>query len=99
MKRLHGAPCNMCGKLTFMECQLCKKHVCFKSGKGMTSLSCCIDFHDDLMYGMGIMDCGELFGVQKSKFKKAPAPKVRKNKSHVRDLMTKYHKDIGDKHY
>jgi hypothetical protein len=45
----------------------------------MTSLSCCIDFHDDLMYGMGVMDCVELFGVQKSKLKKAPAPEVRKN--------------------
>jgi hypothetical protein len=95
MKKVHGASCNMCGKLTFMECQLCKKHVCLKSGKGMTSLSCCIDFHDDLMYGMGIMDRVELFGVQKSKFKKAPAPEVRKNKSHMHDLMTKYHRILG----
>jgi hypothetical protein len=49
------------------------------------------------MYGMSIMDRVELFGVQKSKFKKAPAPEVRKNKSHMRDLMTKYQKDIGNK--
>jgi hypothetical protein len=98
MKKVHGAPCNMCGKLTFMECQLCKKHVCFKSGMGTTSFSCCIDFHDDLMYGMGIMDCVKLFGIQKSKFKKASAPEVRKNKSHMHDLMIKYHKDIGDKY-
>jgi hypothetical protein len=98
MKRVHGLSCNMCGKLTFMECQLCQKHVCLKSGNGMTSLSCCIDLHDDLIYGMGVMDCVELFGVQKSNFKKAPAPKVRKNKSHMRDLMTKYHKDIGNKY-
>ncbi len=98
MKKVHGASCNMCGKLTFMECQLCKKHVCFKSGKGMTRLSCCIDFHDDLMYGMGVMDHVELFGVQKSKFKKAPATEVKKNKSTMRNLMTKYHKSIGDKY-
>ncbi len=68
---------------TFMKCQLCQKNVCFKSGKGMTSLSCCIDFHDDLMYGMGIMDRVELFGFQKSNFKKTPAPEVRKNKSPI----------------
>ncbi len=74
MKKVHGTSCNMCGKLTFMECQLCKKHVCLNSGKGMTSLSCCIDFYDDLMYGIGVMDCVELFCVQKSKFKKALAP-------------------------
>jgi hypothetical protein len=95
MKKVHDASCN-CGKPTFMECQLCKKHVCFKSGKGMTSLSCCIDFHDDLMYCMGVMDRVELFGVKKSKFKKAPAPEVRKNKSNMGDLMRKYHKDIGN---
>jgi hypothetical protein len=98
MKKVHGLSCSMCGKLTFMECQLCKKHVCLKSGKGMTSLSCYIDFHDDLMYGMGVMDRVELSGVQKSKFKKAPAPEVRKNKSHMHNLMTKYHKDIVDKY-
>ena len=98
MKKVHGASCSMCGKLTYMECQLCQKHVCFKSGKGAKTLSCCIDFHDDLKYGLSVMDRVELFGVQKSKFKKAPAPEVRKNKIHMRDLMMKYHRDIGDKY-
>jgi hypothetical protein len=70
----------------------------FKSGKGTKTLSCCIDFHDDLKYGLGVMDRVELFGVQKSKFKKAPAPEVRKNKIHMHDLMMKYHKDIGDRY-
>jgi hypothetical protein len=74
------------------------QEACFKSENGTTSLSCCIDFHDDLMYSMGVMDRVELFGVQMSKFKKAPTPEVRKNKSHMCDLMTKYHKDIGDKY-
>ncbi len=64
MKRVHVAPCQMCGKETYMECQICKKHVCFKSGKSMSSLSCCIDFHDDLMYGLGFMDHVELFGIK-----------------------------------
>jgi hypothetical protein len=73
---------------TYMECQICKKHVCFKSGKSMSSLSCCIDFHDDLMYGLGFMDRVELFGVEKSQFKKANAD--------MKKLMTKYEEDIGD---
>ncbi len=81
-----------------MECQICKKDVCFKSGKSMSSLSCCIDFHDDLMYGLGSMDHVELFGVKKSQFKKANAVEVRKNKSHIKKLMTKYEEDIGDMH-
>ncbi len=79
-----------------MECQICKKHVCFKSGNNMTSLSCCIDFHDDLMYGLGFLDGVELFGVKKSQFKKANAAEVRKNKIHMKKRMTKYEEDIGD---
>ena len=65
MKRVHLATCQICGKKTYMECQKCKKRVCFKSGKSMSSLSCCIDSHDDLMYGLGFMDRVELFGVEK----------------------------------
>jgi len=79
MKKVDGASCNICGKLIFMECQVCQNHDCFLSGKGITTLSRCIDFHDDLLYGLGIMDRVELFGVQKSQFKKAPAPEVKKH--------------------
>jgi hypothetical protein len=98
MKRVHLATCQMCGKKTYMECQICKKHVCFKSGKNMSmsSLSCCIDFHDDLMYGLGFLDRVELFGVEKSQFKKANTVEVRKNKIHMKKLMSKYEEDIGD---
>jgi hypothetical protein len=95
MKKVHLASCQMCGKKTYMECQICKKHVCFKSGKNMTIFSCFIDFHDDLMYGLGFMDRVELFGVKKSQFKKANAVEVRKNKVHMKKLMTKYEEDIG----
>jgi hypothetical protein len=86
MKRVHLASCQMCGKKTYMECQICKKHGCFKSGKNMTSLSCCIDFHDDLMYGLGFL----------AQFKKANAAEVRKNKIHMKKWMTKYEEDIRD---
>ncbi len=97
MKRVHLATCQMCGKKTYMECQICKKHVCFKSGKNMTSLSCCIDFYDDLMYGLGFMDRVEFFGVKKSQFKKANTVEVRKNKIHVKKWMLKYEEDLEDK--
>ncbi len=96
MKRMHLASCQMRGKKTYMECPICKKHVCFKSGKNMTSLSCCIDFHDDLMYSLGFLDRVELFGVKKSQFKKANAAEVRKNKIHMKKWMTMYEEYIGD---
>ncbi len=79
-----------------MECQICKKHVCFMSGKSMSSLSCCIDFHDDLMYGLGFMDCVDLFGIKKSQFKNANAMEVRKDKIHMKKMMTKYEENLGD---
>jgi hypothetical protein len=60
----------------------------------MSSLSCCIDFHDDLTYGLGFMDRVELFGVKKSQFKKANAMEVRKNMIHMKKLMTKYEEDL-----
>jgi hypothetical protein len=60
----------------------------------MSSLSCCI-FHDDLMYGLGFMDHVELFGVKKSQFKKANVMEVRRNKTHMKKLMTKYGEDLG----
>ena len=44
------------------------------------------------------MDWVELFGVQKSKFKKTSAPEVRKNNIHMCELMMKYHRDIGDEY-
>jgi hypothetical protein len=65
----------------------------------MTSLSCCIDFHDDLMYGLGFLDCVELFGVEKSQFKKANGAEVRKNKIHMKEWMTKYEEVIGNWRY
>ncbi len=79
-----------------MECQICKKHFCFKSGQNMTILSCCIDFHDDLMYDLGFMDRVEFFGVKKLQFKKANAVEVRKNKIHMKKWMIKYEEDLGD---
>ncbi len=94
MKRVHLASCQMCGKNTYMECQICKKHVYFKSGNNMISLSYCNDYYDDLLYGIGFLDRVELFGVNKSQFKKANAAEVRKNKIHMKKWMTKYEEDI-----
>ncbi len=49
-----------------------------------------------LMYGLGFMDRVELFGFKMTQFKKANAVEVRKNKIHMKKLMTKYKEDIGD---
>jgi hypothetical protein len=61
----------------------------------MSSLSCCIDFHDDLMYGLGLMGRNELFGVKKSQFNKVNAMEVRKNKTHMKKVMKKMKKTLG----
>jgi hypothetical protein len=48
------------------------------------------------MYGLGLMDHVELFGVKKPQFKKANAVEERKNKIHTKKLMKKHEEDIGD---
>ncbi len=48
------------------------------------------------MYGLGLMDHVELFGVKKSQLKKVNAGGVRKNKIHMKKLMKKFREDIGD---
>jgi hypothetical protein len=46
------------------------------------------------MYGLGVMDHVELFGVKKSQFKKANTMEVKKNKVHMKELMTKMRKTL-----
>jgi hypothetical protein len=48
------------------------------------------------MYGLGLIDSVELYGVKKSQFKKANAVEVRKNKIYMKKLMKKYEENIGD---
>ena len=96
MTRVSAGTCQWCGKQTFMRCNLCKKHVCLKSGGSATSLSCCVDFHDDLRYGLGMMDRKEIFGVGRKHFKKAGASEVKKNAIHMKGLMMKYFNHIEE---
>jgi hypothetical protein len=53
----------------------------------MSSVFSCIDFHDDLLYDLGLMDHVELFGVEKTKFKKATAITEKKNKIHMGTMI------------
>ena len=47
------------------KCGICNKHIFLKSERAMSTLSCCLDFHDDQMYGLGLMDRYELFCIPK----------------------------------
>ena len=94
MKKSHAAKCSMCGKLTHMECRLCKKHICFKSGPKISSIPCCLDYHNDHLYGLGFNDRVELYGIRQSQFRKATIAEVKRNKTHVQTLMMKYYDDM-----
>jgi hypothetical protein len=96
MKRVHVVSCQMCGKKHTWSVRYAGSMFVLRVERVRLSLSCFIDFHDDLMYGLGLMDHVELFGVKKLQFKKANAVEVRKNKTHMKKLMKKYNKDIGD---
>ena len=96
MKRVGKAACQWCGEITFMRCELCKKHVCLKSDTSATTLSCCIDFHDDYKYGLGYMDRKELFQMRNKNFKKPNQTEMKKNKTHMKSLMLKYYTDVEE---
>jgi len=97
MKRVGKAACQWCGEMTFMRCELCKKHVCLKSDTSATTLSCCcIDFHDDLKYGLGFMDRKELYQTRNKNFKKPTMTEMKKNKTHMKSLMLKYYTDVEE---
>lgn len=91
MKRVSKGTCQWCGETTYMRCELCKKHICLKSGTSRTSLSCCIDFHDDHKYGLGMMDRKELYGARNKKFKKPNQKEITRNKTHMANLILKYY--------
>ena len=79
-----------------MRCEICQKHVCLKNERSATSLSCCLDFHDDTKYGLGMMDRKELFGVGRKHFKKASASEIKRNYHHMKGLMLKYYNDLKE---
>ena len=94
MHTTHAGACKMCGDRTFMKCKLCDAHLCLKSGTSGSSLSCSIDFHDDHLYGLGMMDRVELFNVQRSKFRKPSAREVKENRNYMSELMLRYENDM-----
>ncbi len=85
-KKTHVAACRHCGEKTYMKCMLCDQHVCFKIGKRITSLTCSIDFHNDRLYGLRYKDHMDMFGVQKSSFKKAAQKEIRWNGKYMDEL-------------
>ena len=65
-----------------------------KGKSSMTSVSCCLDFHNDDYFGLVQGDRTDLFGEQKTKFKKASASNIKKNKAHILKLKRKYAEDM-----
>ena len=88
--------CQVCGKDVYYKCGKCDKHCCFKSELKMMSISCCLDFHSDDHFGLVAEDRASLFGELKSKFKKATATELRKNKTHMQKLKKRHAKDMAE---
>lgn len=89
MKKLNKSSCQVCGKPCWMKCTICNKTVCLKSDSFGSSLSCCIDMHDDNYFGLTMDDRVDLFGELKKDFKKASATEIKNNKAHIAKLKKK----------
>jgi hypothetical protein len=84
----------MCGNSTHMKCGLCGVHVSFKSEKKMYSLSCCVDYLDDEMYGLGMEDWSNIFHMPKSRYRQPTKVKIKRNREYMQGLMRRYDKDV-----
>ena len=60
--------CVVCGKDCHFKCGKCDKHMCFKKGSKLNTMSCIIDHHNDCFFGLG-RDDFELVGQCKGKWK------------------------------
>ena len=58
--------CQVCGRITWTKCGIYNLACCFRSDRNdQTSLSCCIDLHDDNFLGLTRDDKTNLFGTKK----------------------------------
>ena len=89
MKPTTAGRCQVCGKTCFFKCEECpdQPHVCLKTDKRSTSISCCMDLHDDAFFGLTMNDQSQYFGLPKSKFMKPTKTEKRKNKEHIMRLQ------------
>ena len=88
--------CQVCGKTTYFKCMKCNMHCCFKDDKNASSVSCCIDYHNDDYFGLTLDDRVNLFGEMKKNFKKATKAEWKKNKTHIAKLSRKFMEDMED---
>ena len=85
-EKTSGRLCEICGNICYWRCGICNKCTCFKQDNAVTTILCCLDFHDDHYFGLARCDRQTIFGETTKKFKKPSATKIRKNKSHIEDL-------------
>jgi len=68
MTKVGPARCKVCMSKTFWRCSLCDARVCLKSGSGLNSLSCVLDYHSEDHYGLCKVDRQRFFGEKPSTF-------------------------------
>ncbi len=88
--------CQVCGKTCYFKCTKCDVHCCFKDDGNASSVSCCIDYHNDDFFGLTLGDRVSLFGEQKKNYKKPTKAEAKKNQAHIAKLNKKYIEDMEE---
>ena len=75
----------VCGRVTWTKCGICNLACCFRSDRNdQTSLSCCIDLHDDNFLGLTRDDKTNFFGTKKKDFKRPQRLRSKRIKNILR---------------
>ncbi len=89
--------CVMCRrKKVYTKCNICNLHCCFKANPNQSSLSCSIDLHNDMYFGLSMIERVELFGEQKNAFKRPLNLDVKKYATHIKKFEKQMRKDFED---
>ena len=96
IKKVHKSKCQVCKEWCCTKCVKCDAHMCFKSKPHMSSISCCLDYHNDDHFGLIRDHCKELFGDQPSAFTTALKCRLWAHKHVMAALRKKYGLEYGE---
>ena len=94
-QRTHEGACQSCGQTCFTKCGICNVRTCFKDGPNMWMVSCCLDYHNDNRFGLGMKDRFDIFSERKKNFRAPSTAQVRKNAAHIQELKKSINAGLG----
>ncbi len=75
---------------------LCETHLCLKSKRRITSMTCSIDYHNDRMFGLGFKNRHQIFNVPIQGFCQPTKREIKENGKYMEELKRRYNNETMD---